>query len=123
MKDVCWLGYKITKTNNKVNITLHHLDKKENGGELVKDNIALLTDTAHNYLHLIEYKDRPIYEALNEILKIVNKQGYSPTYEQYRIINCLLEMFEEKHINDKNSKGKTLIKHKYLEREIKKWKQ
>lgn len=121
-KDKCWMGYKLVKTSHGLNATFHHLIKKENGGEETIDNGAVLSDVAHSYLHIIEYKDRSIYEALNGMLTIINQQGYSPTIEQYRIINCLLEMFEEEHKNALNSKGKKLIQHKYLEREIRKWK-
>ena len=116
-KDKCWMGYKLVRTNKGLNATFHHLEKRECGGKETIDNGAILSDIAHNYLNIIECKDKPIYDAINGILMVVNKQGYAPTREQYRIINCLLEMFEEKHKDDVNSRGKKLIKHKYLERE------
>ena len=112
--DICWLGYKLTPSN----ATYHHILKKEYGGKEIISNGALLAENAHKYLHIIEYKEIEIYHALNEMLKIINKQGHAPTQEQYRIINCLFLMFEEKHIKDKTSKNKILIKHQYLEREI-----
>jgi hypothetical protein len=53
---------------------------------------------------------------LNEIFKDVNYQGYEPEYEQRLIIESLLSSFESVHRWDKGSKGKLLIKRKYLER-------
>ena len=47
----------------------------------------------------------------------INQQRYEPTKEQREIIEFLLESFEDKHRWDKGSKGKLLIKHKYLKRE------
>lgn len=111
---ICFMGYKL----NKNNATYHHIVKKEDGGLLTIDNGAILSDVAHSYLHIIEYKDIEIYFALNKIFEIINKQRSKPTKEQYSIINALLMMFEEEHKSDKTSKGKMLIKHAYLEREI-----
>lgn len=110
----CFMGYKL----NHNNATFHHIVKKENGGLLTIDNGAVLTDIAHNYLHIIEYKDLDIYIALNKMFQIINKQQDKPSKEQYQIINTLLAMFEEKHKDDKTSRGKKLIQHKYLDREI-----
>ena len=111
---ICWLGYKLTKDN----ANFHHLTKKEHGGIQTIENGAILSDVGHRYLHIIESKEIQIYLAINEMLKIINQQGYSPTEEQYRIINRLLLMFEEEHGKDKTSRNKTLIKHQYLDREI-----
>lgn len=71
---------------------------------------------AHQYLHLIEYKDIETYNAINKIFRYVNDQEYEPTREQREIIEYLLREFEKVHKNDKNSKGKLLIQHKYKQR-------
>ena len=71
---------------------------------------------AHQYLHLIEYKDIATYEAINKIFRYVNDQRYEPTREQREIIEYLLREFEKVHRNDKNSKGKPLIQYKYKKR-------
>lgn len=97
-------------------MTAHHIVKKEDGGLLRIDNIAPLMDVSHSYLHIIEYKDYKTYKHINEIFKLVNRQGYEPTLEQREIIEYLLTQFEKKHIEDTNSKGKRLIREKYLER-------
>ena len=72
---------------------------------------------AHQYLHLIEYKDIKTYDTINKMFKYINQQRYEPTKEQREIIEFLLQSFEEEHKWDRGSKGKILIKRKYLERE------
>lgn len=108
---LCFMGYKLDKT-----ATYHHILKKEYGGKEIIENGAVLNKEAHEYLHIIEYKDIATYIALNKILKIINDQKNAPTIEQYQIISTILKMFEKEHISDRTNKGKLLIKDKYLER-------
>ena len=107
-----WMNYKIVRKD----MTAHHIIKAEHGGLLRIDNIALLMDVSHRYLHLIEYKDYKRYKHINEIFKIINEQRCEPTLEQREIIEYMLREFEETHKNDRNSKGKVLIKEEYLRR-------
>jgi hypothetical protein len=53
---------------------------------------------------------------INKLFKIINTQLHEPNMEQREIIEYLLLEFEEKHKEDLNSKGKILIKDKYLRR-------
>lgn len=108
-----WLNYKIVR---KKDLTFHHIVKKEDGGSKDISNGALLVPLSHQYLHLIEYKDLETYITINKIFKVVNNQLYEPTLEQREILEYLLQEFEYKHRNDKNSKGKTLIKREYKQR-------
>lgn len=108
-----WLNYKIVRKND---LTFHHIVKKENGGKAVIENGALLLPIPHHYLHLIEYRDIETYIALNKIFEIINKQRHEPTKDQREIIEYLLREFEDKHKNDKTSKGKKLIKYEYMRR-------
>lgn len=71
---------------------------------------------SHQYLHLIEYKDIETYNAINKMFEYINQQGYEPIKEQREILEFLLSRFELEHRNDKGSKGKSLIKYKYLQR-------
>ena len=107
-----WMNYKLVKSD----VTLHHIIKKENGGNKCISNLSLIMPNAHQYLHLIEYKDIETYNTINKIFKYVNQQGYEPTIEQREIIEYLLKQFESEHKWDKGSKGKLIIKRKYLER-------
>ena len=107
-----WLNYKLVK--NKV--TYHHIIKREDGGKKIISNGALLMPIAHQYLHLIENKDIDTYIGINKMFEYINQQQYEPTQEQREILEYMLKQFEYQHRFDKGSKGKILIKHKYLER-------
>lgn len=72
--------------------------------------------SAHQYLHLIEYKDIKKYDAINKIFQYINQQQHEPTKEQREIIEYMLREFEKEHKWDKGSKGKILIQKKYLDR-------
>ena len=109
-----WLNYKLIKKD----LTFHHLLKRENGGREIIENGALLMPVAHQYLHIIEYKDIETYTAINKLFMYINKQKEEPTLEQRLILEYLLVEFEKVHKEDKTSKGKLLIKHKYLERAL-----
>ena len=109
-----WMNYRLVRKD----LTFHHIVKRENGGKQVISNGALIMPVApaHQYLHLIEYKDIETYNAINKIFKLVNDQEAEPTREQREIVEYLLREFEKIHRNDKNSKGKSLIQYKYLKR-------
>ena len=107
-----WMNYKLAKKD----VTFHHIEKRENGGKKEISNGALLMPTSHQYLHLIECKDIDTYITLNKLFKVINNQLSEPNQNQREIIEYLLEEFEFKHKNDKNSKGKKLIQYKYKQR-------
>lgn len=107
-----WMNYKLVKKD----VTFHHIQKRCDSGKREISNGCLLMPNAHNYLHLIEFKDLETYIALNKIFKYVNQQQSEPTTEQRELIEYLLKQFETEHRWDKGSKGKLLLKHKYLER-------
>jgi hypothetical protein len=107
-----WMNYKLVKNQ----VTFHHIEKREDGGKKIIENGALLMPISHQYLHLIEFKDIKTYHAINKLFKIINNQMTEPNQEQREIIEYLLQEFEVQHRNDKNSKGKSLIKHKYKQR-------
>lgn len=109
-----WLNYKLVKKD----VTLHHIIKRENNGLLEISNLALIMPSGHQYLHIIECKDLNTYIAINKILKLINNQEAEPTRDQREIIEYLLQEFEYKHKEDKNSKGKLLIKREYTERSL-----
>lgn len=111
--DLDWMNYRVTRQNP---ITFHHIIKREHGGLYTLDNGALLTETGHHYLHIIECKEIKLYDMLNKMFEIINKQKHAPTQEQRDIIEYLLNEFYQLHKNDKNSKGKSLIKYDYTKR-------
>ena len=85
-------------------------------GKITKDNIALLSKTAHELLHLMECKDRKYYEALNMILKYINTSNEPPNDILREVIEFIINDFISSHYNDINSKGKPLIKEEYIRR-------
>ena len=111
LKEHDFMGYKLVKDN----ATYHHLIKKENGGKETIDNGAILMPVSHQYLHIIEFKEFNIYDAVNKIMTICNKKGCIEK-EDLVIISELLKMFEKEHIKDKTSKGKSLIRYQHLDR-------
>lgn len=112
--DLDWLNYKLVKKD----VTFHHIIKKCDCGKYTIENGALLMPIAHQYLHLIEYKDIDTYIAINKMFNFINKQKAEPTKEQREILEYLLKEFEKVHRWDKGSKGKLLIQKKYLERNV-----
>ena len=112
LSNLDWMNYKLVE--NK--LTNHHIIKREDGGTLKIHNIALLMPIAHSYLHVIEYKDIKTYDAINKIFRYINNQRQEPTQEQRELIEYLLLEFEQEHKEDKNSKGKQLIRESYLKR-------
>lgn len=107
-----WMNYTLVKQE----VTFHHIHKRSDGGKRVVSNGALLMPVGHQYLHLIESKDLYTYEALNDLFRVINKQGFEPTIEQRMLIEVLLGEFESEHRWDKGSKGKLLIQKKYYQR-------
>lgn len=115
ISDLDWMNYKIVR---KTDLTFHHIQKRCDGGKEIIENGALLLPVPHQYLHLIEFRDIETYIAINKMFGFINMQQHEPTIEQRQIIEYLLRTFEERHKWDKGSKGKLLIKRKYLERDF-----
>ena len=73
--------------------------KAENGGKITIDNSALLTQRAHNYLHLIERIDIDIYNRINAVLKEINENKSEPTIiQRKKILINLLKKIKKKNI-------------------------
>lgn len=109
-----WMNYKLVKKD----ITFHHIQKRSSGGKRTIENGALLMPVAHQYLHLIEFRDIETYELINNLFKVVNSQRHEPTYEQRLAMEYLLREFESVHRWDKGHKGKLLLQRKYLKRDF-----
>lgn len=115
-----FMGYKIDKKNS---LSFHHLiishkDSQMMGigeGYLKWNGAILVQDTSHDYLHLIERIDNDVFYLITNEMIDMNSKGYLDS-SNIRKIHALLDYFERKHINDKNSKGKRLIKDIYMQR-------
>lgn len=110
-----WMNYRIYRDED---LTFHHIIKKNDGGKNRIDNGALLLPAPHQYLHLIESIDKDVYRMLNDIFKMINRQGYEPTIGERLVIENLLCNFEDKHKNDIGYNGKVLIKAEYTLRDF-----
>lgn len=112
LKGIDFMGYHLERNNP---YTYHHIVKRCHGGEETKENGAILTRIAHEYLHIVESRELQLYVELNKVLKEINEQHYRPTEKQLLAIDYMLSMFEKEYEYDKTSKGKILIKKKYVE--------
>lgn len=65
-EDFDWLSYQITRNNI---LTLHHVIKAADGGELKKENAALLTKKSHRALHICESRDYILYSEINDFFR------------------------------------------------------
>lgn len=68
-------------------MTLHHLQKRANGGKNTVENGGLLVYTIHQWLHNdIELHDKELYDLINECLilyKMCVDQNETELLEQY----------------------------------------
>lgn len=78
-------------------------------------NGALLYETSHQYLHLINCYDKRIFEVITNEMIAMNVKGYLDNYNLKYIDECLCD-FEDRFKYYKTNKGKSLIKPKYLNR-------
>lgn len=101
VEDRDWMNYKVTPKNN---LTYHHIKEKRNGGSKTIDNGAPLTEIAHQYLNIIESKDKRLYIALNTMFELINKNSKPITMEQRMIIEEILTYFENNIDNYKLKK-------------------
>lgn len=109
-----WMNYEIIP--NK--LTIHHIIKKCDGGKRTINNLAILMEVSHQYLHLIEYVDIDTYKTINKVLKEINTQKHEPYDYQRQNIEELLQDFEYENRWTKDREGKLIIKAKYKKRNI-----
>lgn len=110
-----FMGYKLLKGDI---YTAHHLIVPARfDGKLTRENTAVLCGkTAHPYLHLIENKDYDIFCYITSEMIDMNILGRLDM-KNLREIDSLLTQFEKEHCDDRDKKGKRLIKKEYYWRE------
>ena len=116
-------GFHFNKTNE---LSFHHLivphrDSKEYGigeGYVYWNGAILVQNTSHDYLHLIERINRPMFLAITDELVKENKQGYVDV-DNIRRIHNVMEEFESRYGDVKSKKGKLLVKREYVKNRIK----
>lgn len=116
LKHYDFMGYTFRNVNQ---LSYHHIHKACDGGEKSYDNGAILRqDTSHQYIHIIEDRDFDMFVYINRILKEINEQQAHPTKAQLLAIRNVLLQFEREHSSDRNSKGKLLIKERFIKERI-----
>lgn len=113
-------GFKFKKPNE---LSFHHMivphrDSRKFGigeGYVYWNGAILVQSTSHEYLHLIESLERPMFLAITDELIKENNQGYVDL-DNIRRIHDVMNYFEDKHSRDTGKKGKRLIKREYYNR-------
>lgn len=115
MSNMDWMGYTLEK---KEHFSYHHLiiPKRFGGKETIENGAILIQSAGHDYLHVIERIERKVFEDITWVLREINEQRYMPTKEQLARINHILKYFEEKYQGKTTSKGKPLIRQRFLRR-------
>lgn len=108
-----FMGYSVI---NPKKLSFHHLIiPKREGGKATIENGAILTRSAHDYLHVIERTERNFFLEITKEMIEENKKHFIDM-KNIKIINEILTEFEEKHFEDTLKKGKLLIKEEYRNR-------
>ena len=108
------LDFMSYRFNHIGDLTYHHLIiPKCNGGKKTIKNGAILTDTSHQYLHLIQQRDEEIFSLISSEMIDQNIKGRLDI-KNLKKIRELLRYFESEHIDERTREGKLLIKEKYL---------
>ena len=116
-------GFHFNKTND---LSFHHLivphrDSKSFGigeGYVYWNGAILVQNTSHDYLHLIESVNRPMFLAITDELVKENKQGHLDV-DNIKRIHSIMEEFEDNYGDIRGKKGKLLIKREYIKNRIK----
>ncbi len=115
MQNIDMMGYYFDKTN----ASYHHLIiPKRLGGKKTVENGSVLNETSsHPYLHLIENRDKEIFDRITLNI-ILEKETGRIDIGYLKKIRELLNCFENDKTHERNSKGKILIKEEYKKRLI-----
>ena len=113
-----FMGYTFNRLEE---LSFHHLiiphrDCKREGlgeGYLMWNGAILKQETSHEYLHTIELYDKELFLRITKYM-IEENQNKKIDIDNLKRIRDLLLYFEAEHQYDKNKKGKSLIKRKYI---------
>ena len=111
---VDFMGYEF---ETKKDLTYHHIQPKNMGGQTTFENGALLIRTSHNYIHTIQDFDYKLFLELSQELKKEHTQG-EITRDRLITIAQILKYFEDKYKNSYTKGGSQLIKEDFVRRRI-----
>jgi len=98
-------GLKCMITDEETRLTLHHIFKKEYGGETSVRNGIILHELFHRWLHSLENYDRELFELVNEsfiLYKQCIDENRTDLVEQYQqeVIPKLIKRSQYKSKNN-----------------------
>lgn len=116
-------GFRFNRTNE---LSFHHLivphrDSRSFGigeGYVYWNGAILVQNTSHDYLHLIESVNRPMFLAITDELVKENKQGHVDV-DNIRRIHSVMDEFEDTYGDLRGRRGKLLVKREYVKNRIK----
>lgn len=111
---VDFMGYEFEA---KKELTYHHIQPKNLGGQTTYGNGALLIRASHNYIHTIEAFDFKLFLELSQELKKEHAQG-EITRDRLITIAQILKFFEDKYSDSFTRGGTPLIKEEFTRRRI-----
>ena len=85
---VDWMGNEI---KSLLDLTRHHIVKKEKGGIDNISNYALLTKDSHILLHYLEINYNHEYNYLNQLFLELNESLTKPTIEYYEKVKYIMK--------------------------------
>ena len=88
----CWMRYSLSRDNR---YTLHHIRKRADNGERVKENLALLSTHAHRDFNRIELYLPSYAKRLNDLFRELNHTNRPPTMEYWIELNNILREISE----------------------------
>lgn len=115
LRGIDFMGYRF----NRGNASYHHLiiPKRLGGKETVENGAVLNGKTSHPYLHIIENIDYDRFLAITS--EIIDEKALGRLDESnLKRIDDILRGFEKEHAGRRTSKGKILIKPKYVSERI-----
>lgn len=119
-----FMGYAFQRPEQ---LSFHHLiiprylskDYGIGDGYLFWNGAILRQNTSHDYLHTIEHYDPDRFAAITSEMVDENLKGHLDPVN-LAAIDDILDSFEREYINERTKHGDLIIKHKYLERVLKK---
>jgi hypothetical protein len=108
------MGYEF---ETKKDLTYHHIQPKNYGGQTTYNNGALLIRASHNYIHTIEAFDFKLFLELSQELKKEHAQG-EITKDRLITIAQMLKYFESKYKETTTRNGAPIIKDEFVRRRI-----
>lgn len=104
---------------NQKQLSYHHLivPKRLGGEDTVANGAILRQNTSHDYLHIIEERDREIFDLITQEM-IQENLKCRLDIDNLKRIRDLLLYFEKEHKYDTTKKGKRIIKPEFVRERI-----